>query len=55
MPETTSVAPPSLTRSSRGIRAVKAMVSADPTLIDARSRTGDSAIQPLSTIAKRKL
>ena len=45
MPETTSTGAAFIDAIKAGEFArVKAMVSADPTLIDARSRTGDSAI-----------
>src|SRR4026207_1314402 len=45
MPETTSSSAAFIDAIKAGEFArVKAMVSADPTLIDARSRTGDSAI-----------
>src|ERR1700742_2495133 len=45
MPETTSSSAAFIDAIKAGeFERVKAMVSADPTLIDARSRTGDSAI-----------
>ena len=45
MPETTSSSAAFIDAIKAGeFSRVKAMVSADPTLIDARSRTGDSAI-----------